>query len=239
MQQESESRVRDMLARTGHVLVVADFDDLSELDRLAAEITNPQSGIDSPLNQHPVFIGGIPVYPLTLAHLTFLDEAAKLDVYEDDERVIAMLWVTTLKAIDDSLYNPAVCRRELRRFARSCRWTEHDVAHVMELRYGRIAARAQQADSKKGEGGDGALIGLLAREYGESPDYWMRQAPIGVIEACIADWNAQKEAQAAAYRKSARGKGNPVPPAPSPKIVALRKFRECAERIEAKWRSAA
>jgi hypothetical protein len=120
----------------------------------------------------------------------------------------------------------------MRKWARRCQWTERDIESVMELRYGRIANNAA-AEVKDASEKDSALLGLLSREYGESPDYWMHDAPLGVIEACVADWNRQQEAQATAYRKA--NKGAATAPAPSPKFVMMRKFRECAERIEAKW----
>lgn len=232
MQHETRQKLTVMMAKTGHVLDVEDFDDIAELDRLAKQITDPGSGINSPLTEHAVYVRGVPVYPLTLAHLTYLDEAPDLLTLTESDRIALMLWAVTQAEITDAHYDPEPTRKELRKWARSCRWTEKDIAGVMDMRYRRMVEA--DGDTPK-EGTDSALIGLLCREYGDTPDYWIHRAPVGVIEACVADWSRQQEAQAAAYRRSAGGKGKAVAPPPSPKFVAMRKFRECAERLEAKW----
>ena len=230
MQHETRQKLNDLIARTGHALVVEDFDDIAELDRIAKQITDPGSGINSPLTEHAVYVRSIPVYPLTLAHLTYLDEAPELLSLSESDRIALMLWVVTQSEIIDSHYDPDASRKALRAFARRCRWTEKDIASVMDLRYRRMVE--SDSDEPK-EGTDSALIGLLCREYGDTPDYWIHRAPVGVIEACVADWSRQQESQAAAYRRA--NKGAAVAPPPSPKFVAVRKFRECAEKLEAKW----
>ena len=230
MQYETKKKLNELIADSGHVLHVDDLDDVLELDQLAAKVSDPQNGIDSPLTHHAVYVRGVPVYPLTLAHLSFLDECPASLGMDDQDRSLAMLWIVTQEEIKDEFYNPDQTRKAIRKWARHCRWTQSDIEGVMELRYSRLA---KQADGAGDKNSDGALVGMLSREYGESPSYWMHTAPLGVIEACVADWTSRQEAQAAAYRRANKGAG--VAPAPSPKFVAMRKFRECAERIRAKW----
>ena len=231
MQHESKRLLNEMLTETGHVLDAEDFDDIAELDRLAAEVADPRSGIDSPLMNHAVFFRRVPVYPLTLAHLTYLDEVSELiGIKSDAERILSMLWITTIPEIRDEHYDGVGARKRFKAWARKSPWTPADIDAILDLRYSRILSNQEPTSA---ENKDGALIGMLTREYGETPEYWMREAPIGVIESCVADWNAQQEAQAAAFRKA--NKGAAVAPAPSPKFVAMRKLRECAERIKAKW----
>jgi len=233
LQHETKLKLTTMMEKTGHRLRLDDLDDIIELDRLAERVADPQHGVDSPLKSHAVFVRGVPVHPLTLAHLTFIDEMAGQLARNDDERALFLLWVVTLPQIEDAHYDADETSKRFRAWARRCRWTENDIASVMELRYARLVKDA--ADQGDSENQDGALVSLLSREYGESPAYWMYEAPLGIIEACVADWNMRQEAQAAAYRRAAGGKGAAVAPAPSPKFVAVRKFRECAKRIEAKW----
>ena len=231
MQHESRKWLNWLLTETGHVLGVEDFDDIAELDRIAAEVADPQNGIDSPMLNHAVYFRRVPVYPLTLAHLTYLDEAPQHITGEgDDGRVLCMLWVATLPEITDDHYNWHASSKAFRKWSCRCPWTPADVEAVLQLRYSKLLSNQ---DGEASENKDGALIGLLSREYGDTPEYWMRKAPLGVIDACVADWNAQQEAQAAAYRK-ANPKGGAAPP-PSPKFVSMRKLRECAERIREKW----
>lgn len=236
MQHESRTRLTDILKRTGHVLVAEDFDDILELDSLAAKVSDPAAGIDSPLRNHAVFFRGTPVFPLTLAHLVFLDECRDVLDITDDEQTVCMLWVSTQERITDDHYDGEKSRSIMRAWARHCQWTEADINAIMALRYGKLAKDAAEAVKDEADS-DCALIGMLSREYGEGPRYWMWEAPIGTVEACVADWNRQQEAQATAYRKSA--KGSAVAPPASPKFAAMRKLRECAERIEAKWQKSA
>jgi len=234
VQHETKLKLKELIAATGHVLDVEDFDDIAELDRLAQDVADPQSGIDSPLLNHAVFFRSVPVYPLTLAHLTFLDAAGEVLGVDDDERILCMLWISTIDEITDAHYDPDASRKAFRRWLRKSRWTTRDIESVIALRYEKIMSNA---NGTKKENRDGALIGLLSREYGESPEYWMSKAPLGVIEACVADWNAGQEAQAQAYRRA--NKGAAVAPPPSPKFIAMRLFRECAERMAAKWQKSA
>ena len=235
---ESVKKLKDILKATGHVLAVEDFDDIAELDRLAGKVADPQHGLDSPLSQHPVFFRGVPVYALTLGHLTFLDEAAELLELEADHQTVIMLWAVTKPAITDADYNPATSRKEFHKWTRHCPWSVPEMETILDLRYGSIIRKAKahdKTDSKHDGSYESALIGLLSREYGESPHYWMWVAPLGMIESCVADWMHRQEQQATAYRTANKGR-SPVAPPPSPKFSAMKEFRECAERIEAKWR---
>ena len=232
MQHETLQKVKEMQERTGHVLVVVDIESIAKLDLLADKVADPTSGIDSPLTAHAVYVRGVPVYPITLSHLQYIDEAGEF-FPEDGMETIVALWVATLKYIPADYYEKNEARRSLKRWWKHSRWTENDVQAVMELRYKRLM------DNQGGEEGDGtgALIGLLVREYGSSAEYWMNTAPIELVDTMIADWQRRQNAQAAAYAKGAKGKA--TPPAPTPKYEAVKRFRQEAERIEASWLNAA
>lgn len=236
MNAECRKRLESMLRETGHALSLDDADDVAELDRLAQAVCDPSSGIDSALNDHPVYVRDIPVFPLTLAHLVYIDEGADALRLDDSMRGVFPVWVCTQSEIADEHWRADIMAGVVRTWARKCRWTEGDIQAVINLRLRRLVEAAGTREAK-GQVGEGALVAMLAREYGGDPDYWLHRAPISVIEACVADWNRQQEAQASAYRRSSAGRGVAVPPAPSPKIKALRAMRECAERIEAKWRA--
>ena len=215
---------------TGHSLTLDDFDDIQELDELAKKITDPADGIDSPLTQHVVYVRGVPVYPLTLAHLTYIDCCCDVLGITEDDRVTVLLWICTYSRVTDELYDTADAPKRYRKWLRHCQWTEQNMEAVIQLRFAKLL---RDSDGSDDESNESALIGLLSREYGGAPDYWMYKAPIGVIEACVADWQTRQESQAAAYRRATKGAA--IAPAPSPKFVAMRKFREYAERLEAKW----
>lgn len=230
MQHETKQKLNELLAETGHALAVSDLDDVIELDRLACLIADPQTGIDAPLTNHAVYVRSVPVYPLTLAHLSFLDSTEEILGVPADERTLAMLWVVTQEEITNDHWDPDFSRKAFKKWARRSRWTEADINQVLELRFAKLTNRSP---GESDDSNEGALIGLLTKEYGESPFYWMHKAPLGIIEACVADWTIRQEAQAAAYRKANKGAG-PAPP-PSPKFVASRRFREYADTIREKW----
>lgn len=234
MQHEAKQKLNELLAATSHVLTADDIDDVLELDRLAEQVGNPSTGIDSPLKGHAVYFRSRPVYPLTLAHLEFLDQAATSDECGDQDRDTFILWVLTQPEITDDHYDFRTSRKRARKWSRTCPWRTDDVNAIMELRYTGIIEQGGGTTEECKENADGALVGMLAREYGNDPHYWMHTAPVDVVKACVADWAARQEAQAAAYRRANKGAATAAP-APSPKFVAMRKFRECAERIEAKW----
>jgi hypothetical protein len=234
VQHESEKLLRKILARTGHVLIVEDFDDIAELDRLAEEMVDPHSGIDSPLHAHAVFFHGEPAYPLTLSHRTYIDALPGL-IGEDHGECLGVLWACTLPQITDGLYDPSTARKAFTKWTRHSRWTDQDIEAVFSLRFGRLIKQAQARGPNPNPCTDSELICFLVREYKGTPDYWMYRAPLAVIDACIADWNALQKKQAEDFRKANGGKGPSVAPQADYKFVAMRRLRECAERIEAKW----
>ncbi len=229
MQHETKQKLNAMILATGHVLSLDDFDDIADLDRLQDQVCDPASGIDSPLTAHVVYCRGTPVYPLTLSHLQYIEELpAIVDVDPDTSGMLA-LWVSTLEYITDGHYDPTWAAKAFKLWARRSRWTESDMQSVFALRFPKM----REGDDGKDD--SGALVSLLSREYDGTPAYWMREAPIELIQTVWADWQRCQNAQAAQYQKNTKGKA--VAPAPTPKFVAVRKFRDCAERIEAKWRS--
>ena len=229
VQHEAKQRLTEILDRTGHALAVDDFDDIAKLDTLAAKISDPTSGIDSPLTEHAVYIGNVPVYPITLSHLQYIDEASVLLPGMEDNRTLIALWVSTLEYISDEHYDAKYAHRLFRAWAKRSRWTEGDMQAVIALRFSRFAANPDDSESEN----TGALIGFLVKEYGSTPKYWMNEAPISVIEAVVSDWQRRQNAQAVAHSRSAGGKA--TPPAPTPKYEAMKNFRIAAELLEQKW----
>jgi len=229
VQHETLQKIQEIQKRTGHVLVVEDIPTIAKLDLLADKVADPSSGIDSPLTEHAVYVKNVPVYPVTLSHLQYIDEASVLLPGMEDNRTLIALWVSTIEYISDEHYDPKYAYRLFRAWAKRSRWTESDMQAVIALRFSRFAANPDDSQSEN----TGALIGFLAKEYGSTPKYWMNEAPISVIEAVVSDWQRRQNAQAAAHSRSAGGKA--TPPAPTPKYEALKNFRIAAELLEQKW----
>ena len=229
MQHETLQKLQEIQNRTGHVLVVEDFEAIARLDLLAAKVSDPTSGIDSPLTEHAVYIKNVPVYPVTLSHLQYIDEASVLLPDMEDNRTLVALWVSTLEYISDDHYEPKHAYRLFRAWAKRSRWTEADMQAVIALRFSKFTDNQDDSESEN----TGALIGFLVKEYGSTPKYWMNEAPISVIEAVVSDWQRRQNAQAVAHSRSAGGKA--TPPAPTPKYEAMKNFRIAAELLEQKW----
>jgi hypothetical protein len=228
MNYETKRRVEEMLARTGHVLSVGDLDALIDLDRLAEKMAG-QEGIGAEVLARPVFLSGVPCWPLTLEHSHYQQEALAQWLTNEEEFTVALLWLTTLERVEPEYWQEKAARLAISRWARSCPWNEIDCQTVFALRY-RFRADAAPGDDNQMDQ-TGRVLMLLVREYGRDVDFWRYQAPIEYIDAAIADWNARQAEQAEQFRRL-HGRGVLVG---GPRVQHARAFRLKAQEIEESW----
>jgi hypothetical protein len=131
------------------------------------------------------------------------------------------------------------------KFWRSLHVSEEDfyAALARVLPYREVIAEAED-DEEIGEDICGPTCSLLAREFGESPKYWLFEAPIDLATAMTADYTErmQREADAARKQRSAKGKhssGTRSPGAPqaTPKMYAQKKLRTYCKALEKRWQT--
>jgi hypothetical protein len=91
-----------------------------------------------------------------------------------------------------------------------------------------------------GEGGGdsvsyGALVAVLLREYGGTPDQWLYETPVEKISALVDQYVHRINAENDASLSSSNGNGKAVAPVPTAKLHALRAYRIKTNELKEKW----
>jgi len=215
------------LEKTGHKLTLSDFDSIAHIDSLAEEVVNgAPTNVD--LLSLPFFIDGVAFYPSTMAKELYWREQLYPNL-ADKHKTAAFLWLMSKPDIPKEPLTKKIMRK-IRRYESSCRLTEYQIKRIIDT-YSNGSER-KEVDAEAIE--YGPVVALLVREYGESVTYWLN-CPVDLIKTLIADWTARQEAQAAAMRRSSASKGAPIPPAPSPKIKSLQRFRKAITALREAW----
>jgi hypothetical protein len=218
--------VTELLSKTGHALTVEDFDSVTALDKAAdAVVSGPADKADS-IYAFPLIYGGEVFCAPSIGKQIFWEEQVAKSVPEK-WLTCALLWLLTCEEVPDDR-GPAIIKAA-KRWGRKCDLTDDEIKRVFAV---------YNADNEEGDGSNngnfGEIISLLVREFGKDCKHWMN-APEAEVNMLLADWTRRQEQKAAAYRKSSAGSKNPLPPLPSPKIKALKAFRELADALEASW----
>lgn len=108
-----KDRLESMVKATGHVLAVADFDDILELDALAVEAVHEAADVDAA----PVYIRGIRLEPLTIGKLAWLEKAEPWAAGNESLRVAAACLCLTSETADlmRDVYDSDTLRKAARR----------------------------------------------------------------------------------------------------------------------------
>ena len=232
MQVMTQQKLDQLLSETGHALELADIALIVELDRYADAVVNGGASSDElSIYEYPLVCAGHVFYAPTIGKEIFWREQVVRAV-PSDWHGVAYLWllaqptVPTARGIDIT--------KAVKKWGRTCKLTTDDV--------NRIHAQYTN-DNGAGDGSTvrrdyGEIIALLVREYGKTAHYWLN-AQESEVKMMLDDWVKRQEAKAAAYRSSKAGSKNPIPPAPSPKIKAMKEFRLCSERIKEQWQKSA
>ena len=96
---------------------------------------------------------------------------------------------------------------------------------------------ANRKDSEKSDANYGALIAIMLREYGGTPDQWLYDTPVEKIGALVEQYVNRVNAEQDASRGACAKKGVAVAPPPSAKLVALKAFKAKMNEIKQKWTS--
>lgn len=223
MQQMTMQDIRSLLAETGHVLTVQDIEPIVALDEAADIIVNGPVDKSDSIYAYPIICGGEAFVAPTIGKQLYWEEQVSQNVPED-MWTCAYLWLLTFADVPEE--RGADILKAVKRWGRKCKLTADQVVTILNA-------------YNKGDGGNdkanyGEIIALLVREYGQDCEHWLN-APEAEIAMLIADWTRTQEAKAAAYRKSKAGSKNPLPPVPSPKIKALKTYRELKDRLRESW----
>jgi hypothetical protein len=216
--------VRSLLAETDHALVVEDFELIADLDKLAEIVVSGPRDNSESIYAFPVLAGGDAFFAPSIGKQIFWEEHIAGAIGED-WLTCAYLWLLSRPDIPTER-GPEIFKA-VKTWGRRCKLTAADVDKVT----------AAYANDEKGSGSRaayGEIISLLVREYGQDVNHWLN-APEHEISMLLGDWTRRQEAKAAEYRRSKVGSKNPLPPLPSPKMTALKNYRELKNRIRDSW----
>ena len=126
--------------------------------------------------------------------------------------------------------------REARSIARRLHCTAEDVASIIEKCTG-TAKKSAGSDEDSTGSAYGGLIACLVKEYGSTPDYWLYEATADMVAELMEQFTKRVEGEAKAARSACASKGKAVAPSATPRIRALKEFREKRNEIEQLWSS--
>lgn len=237
MNKMAQLSVEKMLAETGHVLTVADFDDLAALHRAAQAVTNPDDEDESSLWAAPHQVGNILLYPLTLGVAVWMSEQASEWFGDKDPLAdLAVAWALSLGQLPGELWEVRTareCKRRVRAWARKLTATPQQLGAALEKM---LPSADPGADDGEKGGGYGPTISLLIREYGKSPEYWMWKTSVKVIHVLLKDYadriNEQIEAENRAARKAG---GKAAQGLPLPRKAERVRYAKLIKALQIKW----
>lgn len=178
------------------------------------------------------YVGGVPVFPLTICRISLLVSLAKKCDEDVEQFVKLQAWILTTENIEErhvELREYKVAKRESKKAWRKLPWTPAQLEYAVTARFGEVE---DGEDEQGGSYNPNSLIAMLVHDYGSTPDYWRFKATTSIINSIIDDWQLRQQAQAEAYNKSS---GKNVAPLPSPKFRYARKRREAIAQLKKDW----
>jgi len=194
-----------------------------ELNKAADVVVNGPADKADSIYAFPILCGGEVFVAPTIGKQIYWQEQVSKNVPED-LLTCGYLWLLTFADVPDERGKDIL--KAVKRWARKCKLDDDDAESIVKV--------YNKDKDECGEANYGEIISLLVREYGQDCNHWLN-APESEITMLIADWTRTQEARAAAYRTSKAGNKNPVPPVPSPKIKALKTYRELKDQLRDLW----
>lgn len=226
----TRQKLTELMAATSRTLTLDDFDLIAELDDAARRVVNPYDDAASFLLSIPVPCGNRKLRPLTVAMMAWYNQVGREMCEGTDIADTVVGWlmdsetdsrrVASMGGVDE-------VRKAVREWERGAHFTVDELAAAVR--------KVTGEGSGEGSADFGPLIAVLMREYGATPDYWLHDADVSVIETLCEEIGKRVDAEDAAMRKAASKSGTTLPPAMTAKIRALDDFRKIAKRIEEQW----
>ena len=235
MQELTKNAISNLQRTTGHVLTVADFDDIEALDSLAEKVAGVSS-IERRLLNSPFELCGIKFYPLTVAKSLWAKE--KIDLWEiPEEHADAFtFWILTLplgEAALEKYESRHVADRAMKKLARKMDFSFEEINDVCDKCLG-ITKNSDSGD-KESANAFGGMVACLVREYGQSPNYWLYDTSMEMITELYDQISIKAMAEEDANRSTSASNGKAKAPSATPKLRALKAFRDKAHELEEKW----
>jgi len=226
MQQMTEIDLQTMLTETGHTLTVPDLALIVELDKAASVVVSGPVDKSDSIYAFPLLCSGEVFAAPSIGKQIYWEEQVS-SIVPEKWLTCAFLWLLTCAEVPSQRGGDII--KAVKKWGRRSKLTTDDITKIL--------ATYATDDAEGGNGANyGEIISLLVREYGRDCTHWLN-APESEINMLLGDWTRTQESKAAAYRSSKAGSKNPLPPMPSPKIKALKTYRELKDKLRASWQS--
>lgn len=224
--------LKNLISETGHALVVEDCDDVLQLDELTSLVSKPVAENDF-LMQRPVVCRNVVLYPPTIACLYWLSDYV-CEWFDEGNPMRDMSVAFALAHSEDvgrlvQLSSKESSEKAVKSWWRRCNARVHELARAVDL------LLPDTGDSDDNDSTYGSLVAMLTREYGESPEYWMCKASIGMIRTMVTDYTSRMIAESEAAKKAASGPGKRVSYTHPVKMDAISKQKIFIDALRDKW----
>lgn len=218
--------VASLLRETGHVLSLEDVEQIETLNRYSQAVCDELETDNRWVRAQPRWLNGTPFYPLTIGKAQYLDSLE----CPDRLRNAVVLYVLTRSETPSE--EPAKVAAAAQDFVRTLNLTPAQINAVLREYFPETEV--------EGETDYGAVIGLLCREYGEGPDYWIHKAGFDEIRALVTDWQNRQAAEYEANKAQAAKFGRrAIAPAWTPKLDAIKRYKGAVNELRASWQTSA
>lgn len=226
----AKQEIQKLLSQTEHTLTVDDFSLLKELDDAAERVTNP-AGENSDFPSLPVRLGSSLICPPTIAIAQWYNDRAIEWWGESGFCDLAFGYALQVQIKGQWLWeqDKKFLEREIKKFARGLECTPDQYEEIIKSV---LPDKDSNEPSEDGEG-YGPLVALLCKEYSSTPDYWVHEASIDLIQTLMDSYMAGIEAEYTQMKKASKGAS--LPPFKTPKMVAIEAFRKKRNFIEEAW----
>jgi len=236
---QAKLELKNLLKSTNHSLTVDDFDDIVKLDKLCKAITDNDAPINDIVDM-PVVIGGYQLKQPSIGVLEWYNEWY-LPMFDHSALMCdaGLAYALSLSDTPDELWKINSKVRAWWRitlFKRKLGCTHEELRVVLKklLNISDDENNDEQSDTEEDEPANtGKLIAILCKEYGHTAPYWLWEAPIGLINTFLYDYNARIEAETENIRNASLGSNKP-PPTKS-RAMKFKKLREHKATMRDKW----
>ena len=249
-----KSEIASLMEDTGHVLTLEDYSDIVELDKLCM-IVNGEWEEHNKIFDFPIDVGGVKLRQPVLGAVEWYEEVCCPAMRDDVEMIdIALAMIMTDPGNKHEYWeisDPREIWKAVKRFKRTLKCTHDElreaIAENMGVKVSDIWITADgdkpeetdedraKREEKGKESTSSILVCVLTKEYGNSPSYWMWEAPIGIVNTMYSALVCRIEAEREDVRRQCKGNDKP-PPAES----VLLKFEAMRDKIKAmreKWQT--
>ncbi len=213
---ETKRVIKSLVDATGHQLQLEDFSEIAQINELQWDIADPRSDENEGLLALPTRAGNVVLHPLTLGRAKWLDDVGLPWFKADPYLAEMMLGFVLSRRVDlDEMWRLDTrkdCKREVIRWFKKadCTFAELNVAVVKMVGANEDDAEEQE-DAEHKPADYGPLIGMLCREYGQSPRYWLWDAAAGEVNTLANEYVCRVEAEEEAARTAAGPNAGPPP----------------------------